>query len=122
MDKTLRRRHMSKADELDQHIADTADMARDAMATVLSSLHSIATAGSPGMALKSASVMQASVSRMEESMSAARQLINDGDDAAASVDCARVMALSDYTNRLARLRRIAAQINAYDEAQSGNAS
>jgi len=113
---------MSKADELDQHIADTADMARDAMATVLSSLHSIATSGSPGMALKSASVMQASVSRMEESMSAARQLINDGDDAAASVDCARVMALSDYTNRLARLRRIAAQINAYDEAQSGNAS
>ena len=49
---------------------------------------------------------------MEDAMSAARQLIDDGDDASASVDCARVMALSEYATRMARLRAIAAQIEA----------
>jgi hypothetical protein len=113
---------MTKADELDKHIADTAEMACDAMASVLSSLHSIATSGSPGMALKTAGAMQASVKRMEDAMSSARHLIKDGDEASASVDCARVMVLSDYTTRVAKLRKIAAQIEAYDDAQSGKVS
>lgn len=62
--------------------------------------------------MKTASVMRVAVHRMEDAMSAARQLIDDGDDASASVDCARVMALSEYATCMARLRAIAAQIEA----------
>ncbi len=113
---------MTKADELDQHIADTADMARKAMASVLSSLHSIATTGSPGNALRTAGTLQASVQRMEDAMSAARRSFRDNDESTGAIDCARVMALSDYAERLAKLRRIADQIAAYDDAHSGNAS
>jgi hypothetical protein len=62
--------------------------------------------------------MQATVHRMEDAMSAARHLIDDGDKASASVDCARVMALSDYAERMAKLRTIAAQIEASTKAGS----
>ena len=103
---------MNTADKLDRHITRTADMARGAMASMLSSLHGVAHNSKPGDALKTASVMRAAVIRMEDAMSAARQLIDDGDDASASVDCARVMALSEYATRMARLRAIAAQIEA----------
>lgn len=78
--------------------------------------------------MKTAGAMQTTVNRMEEAMSSASHLIDDGDDESASVDCARVMALSDYATRLAKLRTIAAQIEAdtkdcdYDDPQSGNVS
>ena len=112
-------RHTLKtADKLDRHISETADMARSAMASLLTSLHGVAHNSTPGDALKTAGTMQATVHRMEDAMSAARHLIDDGDKASASVDCARVMALSDYAERMAKLRTIAAQI----EAQSGKAS
>ena len=113
---------MTTADDLEQHICDAADQARGAMASVLASLHAIATGGAPGMALRTAGSLQASVNRMEEAMSSAHLLVQDGDDGAASIDCARVMVLSDYTTKLARLRTIAAQIEAYDDAHSGNVS
>lgn len=88
------------------------------MASLLTSLHGVARTSTPGDALKTAGTMQATVHRMEDAMSAARHLIDDGDKASASVDCARVMALSDYAERMAKLRTIAAQI----EAQSGKVS
>lgn len=106
---------MNTADKLDRHISETADMARSAMASMLSSLHDVARDSLPGDAMKTAGAMQATVHRMEEAMSSARHLIDDGDDASASVDCARVMALSDYATRIARLRAIAAQIEAETE-------
>jgi hypothetical protein len=106
------RHKLDTADKLDRHISRTADMARGAMASMLSSLHSVAHNSKPGDALKTASVMRVAVHRMEDAMSAARQLIDDGDDASASVDCARVMALSEYATCMARLRAIAAQIEA----------
>jgi len=114
---------LNTADKLDRHISETADMARSAMASMLSSLHGVARDSLPGDAMKTASAMQATVHRMEEAMSSARHLIDDGDDASASVDCARVMALSDYATRMAKLRTIAAQIEACDDdAQSGSVS
>ncbi|MEM7633924.1 MAG: hypothetical protein AAF299_05155 [Pseudomonadota bacterium] len=109
---------MKTADKLDRHISETADMARSAMAAMLTSLHGVAQNSTPGNALKTAGTMQATVHRMEDAMSAARHLIDDGDMASASVDCARVMSLSDYAERMAKLRVIAAQI----EAQSGKVS
>ena len=78
--------------------------------------------------MKTAGSIQAAVNRMEEAMSSASHLVDDGDDASASIDCARVMVLSEYATRLAKLRAIAAQIEAettdgdYDDAQSGSAS
>ena len=78
--------------------------------------------------MKTAGSIQATVNRMEEAMSSACHLVDDGDDASASIDCARVMVLSEYATRLAKLRAIAAQIEAettdddYDDAQSGSVS
>jgi hypothetical protein len=119
---------LKQADKLDRHICETADMARSAMASLLSSLHGVTRDCLPGNAMKTAGVMQATVNRMEEAMSSARHLIDDGDDASASIDCARVMALSEYATRMAKLRAIAAQIEAdtedndYDDPQSGSVS
>lgn len=109
---------LKTADKLDRHMSETVDMAGSAMAALLTSLHGVANTSTPGHALKTAGAMQATVNRMEDAMSAARHLIDDGKDASASVDCARVMALSDYAERIAKLRTIAAQI----EAQSGKVS
>ena len=78
--------------------------------------------------MKSAGTMQATVNRMEQAMSSAHHLNDDGDDASASIDCARVMALSEYVTRMAKLRAIAAEIEAetgecdYDDTQSGSVS
>lgn len=109
------RHELNTADKLDRHISETADMARSAMASLLSSLHGVARDCLPGDAMRTAGDMQATVRRMEEAMSSARHLIDDGDEASASIDCARVMALSDYATRMARLRAIAAQIEASSE-------
>lgn len=116
------RHKLKTADKLDRHIFQTADMARSAMASLLTSLHGVAHNSMPGDALKTAGAMQATVHRMEDAMSSARHLMDNGDEASASVDCARVMALSDYAERMAKLRSIATQIEAYDEAQSGKVS
>ncbi len=89
------------------------------MASMLSSLHGVARNSMPGVALKTAADMQTTVRRMEDAMSSARHLIDDGDEASASVDCARVMALSDYANRMAKLRTIAAQIEANTKEGTG---
>ena len=99
---------MKTADKLEQHICETAEHARSALATVLTSLHTAARDCSPGHAMKTAGCIQATVNRMEEAMSSASHLVDDGDDASASIDCARVMVLSEYATRLAKLRAIAA--------------
>lgn len=112
------RHKLKTADKLDRHISQTADMARSAMASLLTSLHGVAHNSMPGDALKTAGAMQATVHRMEDAMSAARHLMDDGDDASASVDCARVMALSDYAERMAKLRTIAAQTEANTKESS----
>jgi hypothetical protein len=52
----------------------------------------------------------------------AEHWMSDGNEEMAELDAARAMSLADYASKLARLRTIAAQMSAYDEAQSGSAS
>lgn len=113
---------MATADDLDRHIQDTADMARAAMAGMLGTVALAARQTAPVAALAAASSLATTADRLGEAIAATRACLASGDDDSASLDAARVMTLSDYVLRLARLRAIAAQMSAYDEAQSGSAS
>jgi hypothetical protein len=113
---------MATADDLDRHIQETADMARAAMAGMLGSIALAARQTPPAAALAAASSLAVTADRLGQAITATSNCLADGDEDSASLDAARVMTLSDYALRLARLRSIAAQMSAYDEAQSGSAS
>jgi hypothetical protein len=110
------------ANDLDRHMSETADMARAAMADMLTAVSMSARRMTPGAALQSSSSLQAVAARLNDALVSAEVFLSKGDDGNASVDAARAMSLSDYASRLARLRTIAAQMSAYDDAQSGSAS
>ena len=104
-------------------MSETADMARAAMADMLTAVSMSAARMTPGAALQSASSLQATAARLNDALVSAQTFLAAGDGASASVDATRAMSLSDYAARLARLRTIAAQMSAYDAAaHSGNAS
>lgn len=113
---------MTPSEKLDQHMRETADMARAAMAGMLQAVSKANEGCTPGNALATVSGLQAAAQRMDASLAATRESLNAGDADDAELDAARLMSVSDYAGRLAKLRAIAADMSAYDEAQSGSAS
>jgi hypothetical protein len=113
---------MTTADDLDRHMRETADMARAAMADMLCTVALCARRTPAAAALAATSSLAGTVARMDNALTATRASLGTGETDIASLDAARVMTLSDYASKLARLRTIAAQMAAYDEAQSGSAS
>lgn len=113
---------MTTANHLDNHIRETADLARIAMADILTAVATSAQRCSPGTALATSSSLQATADRLQDAIVSAEHWMSDGNDEMAELDAARAMSLADYASKLARLRTIAAQMSAYEEAQSGSAS
>jgi hypothetical protein len=113
---------MTTADDLDRHMRETADMARAAMTDMLSAVALSASRTPAAAALAATSSLAGTVARIDNALAATRASLEAGENDVASLDAARVMTLSDYASKLARLRTIAAQMSAYDAAQSGSAS
>jgi len=113
---------MTTADDLDRHMRETADMARSAMADMLNAVALCGRRKPAAAALAATSSLAGTVARMDSALSATRASLEAGEHDSAGLDAARLMTLSDYASKLARLRTIAAQMSAYDEAHSGSAS
>ena len=113
---------MTTANDLDRHMRETADMARSAMADMLNAVALCGRRTPASAALAATSSLAGTVARMDNALTATRASLETGENDTASLDAARLMTLSDYASKLARLRTIAAQMSAYDEAQSGSAS
>jgi hypothetical protein len=113
---------MTTANHLDNHIRETADLARTAMADMLAAVATSAQRCSPGTALATTSSLRATADRLHHALVSAEGWMSDGNEQLAELDGSRAMSLADYASKLARLRTIAAQMSAYDEAQSGSAS